>query len=254
MDCKRQRARRSQTNGRDNHFNSGERTPAPTPNSCGSLALTRYHRKDESLIEPHSRDSGALLGEPGGSQRGTFAGGTGGTDGVRRAFARTADGSRMRAGDAGSHRFAGNDGHGRPAVLRIRDRWLASGGAGGELAGRRLGSVPRPVRGVADRDRAGRGLPGLAAGCAETSGRFRRSIRDRRHHGQLHCAGGGAAHGAGTRRMGRRSRRTVRRAADHRSGGRRGASVADQGAGNARLGAFARGAGSGGWSGPDARC
>ena len=49
---------------------------------------------------------------------------------LRRAFARTADGSRMRAGDAGSHRFAGDDGHGRPAVLRIRDRRLASGGAG----------------------------------------------------------------------------------------------------------------------------
>ena len=54
----------------------------------------------------------------------------------------------------------------------------------------------------------------------QTSGRFWRSIRNRRHASQLHCAGSGAPCGARTRRMGRRSRRVIRRAADNRSGGR----------------------------------
>jgi len=78
----------------------------------------------------------------------------------------------MRTGDARSHWFASNHGHGRPSILRLRDRWLAAGGAGGELAGRRLGSVPRPIRSFAGRDRAGRGFAGLAAGRAQTSGRL----------------------------------------------------------------------------------
>ena len=73
------------------------------------------------------------------------------------------DGTRRRARDAGSHRVAGDDGHGRPALLRIRHRRLAAGGAGGELAGRRLGPERRPGRRVAGRGRAGGGRAALAA-------------------------------------------------------------------------------------------
>ena len=55
-----------------------------TVHSCGSVAVTGYHRKDVSLTEPDIRDRGALPGDPGGSQRGVFAGGAGGTDGASR--------------------------------------------------------------------------------------------------------------------------------------------------------------------------
>jgi hypothetical protein len=40
---------------------------------------------------------------------------------------------------SGSHQFADNSGHGRPSIRRICTRWLASGGAGRELVGRRIG-------------------------------------------------------------------------------------------------------------------
>ena len=60
-------------------------------------------------------------------------------------------------------RFAGHDGDGRAALLRLRDRRLAARGAGGELAGGRLG--PERVPGEDhSRCRAGRGGGAALAG------------------------------------------------------------------------------------------
>ena len=79
----------------------------------------------------------------------------------------------MRSKDLGSHWFARNDRHGWPAILRLRDRRLAAGGASGELASRGLGPKSGTIRRIPHRDRTGRSLSGLAAGCAETSSRMR---------------------------------------------------------------------------------
>ena len=148
------------------------------------------------------------------------------------------------------------------AVAGRHAEWLARGYhvitankalAGGELAGWCMGSMPRPVRGITDRHSSGRGFAALVTGRVETSGGLRRSIRYRRHGGQLHRPSGSEAPGIGNRGMGRRGRRVVRCTADYRSGWRRGASVADQSARNARLGAIQDKARSGGWSGSYAR-
>ena len=70
---------------------------------------------------------------------------------------------------------------------------LAAGGAGGELAGRRVGSESRPLRRVADRNGARGSLPlRLAARCAGAASRIGRSFRHRRDDGQLHGARGSA--------------------------------------------------------------
>ena len=107
--------------------------------------------------------------------------------------------------------------HGRPALLRLRDRRLAAGRARRQLAGRRPGTRTPAFDSVTPARLAARGrsrwswlldLLGLPAG-------LRRRVRHRRHHGQLQprsprpgtpCSRGG---------LGRRGRRALRRAADH---------------------------------------
>ena len=95
-------------------------------------------------------------------------------------------------------RLAGDDGDGRAALLRLRDRRLAARRAGGELARDGVGSE----RGVRLRRRrpsrcieAGR----AATGCSTCSGLpagLRRRIRHRRHDGELHRARRRAPRGA----------------------------------------------------------
>ena len=131
-----------------------------------------------------------------------------------------------------------------PALLRLRDRRLAAGGAGGELAGRRLGPERRAVRGLADRDRAGRGLAGLAA---------RRAASCRPDRGGAFVTGATMANftALAAARHAVLARAGWDVEADGLFGappitvvvGERGASVADQGAGPAGPGARARGRG-----------
>ncbi len=129
-------------------------------------------------------------------------------------------GRRLRSGarDRASRslRLAGDDGDGRPALLRLRDRRRVAGDARGELA--------RAARGIRTR-RSTTSTPatsrleqialrwlvellGLAA-------RNRRRVRDRRDGRELHRARRGAARRARARRLERRGGRIVRRAADH---------------------------------------
>ena len=64
-------------------------------------------------------------------------------------------------------RLAGDDGHGRAALLRLRDRRVAAGRAGRELARDRLGSERR-LR-LADARRLARWRPWRSTGCARSS-------------------------------------------------------------------------------------
>ena len=139
------------------------------------------------------------------------------------------------AGAARRDRLAGDHGHGRAALLRLRHRRLAAGRAGRQLARGRLGSE-RGLRLRHARRRHARGRrAGMAQGRARAARELRGRVRHRRHDGQLQRARRGPPRRARRSGLGRRGRRAVRCAADHGRDRRGGAPDADQGARARRL-------------------
>ena len=140
------------------------------------------------------------------------------------------------------------------AVFRLRDRRIAARGAGGELAGGRLGSERGPLRRHADRRRCWKrfrsrwllDVLALPAGCGRafvtgaTMANFTALAAARARGARRAPAGTWKRTGSSARRR-------------SRGGRRRGAPVADQGARHARAGTRARGARAGGRAGPHAR-
>ena len=150
--------------------------------------------------------------------------------GPARAVSRRPERARRRARAAGRDRLAGDHGHRRPALLRLRDRGLAAVRRGRELARRRPGIRTPATTPDPGRVDARVGLARLDARDLRIARGVRRRLRHRRHDGQLQLAGRGPARGARGPGLGRRGRRPLRRAADHGRDRRGGASDADQGA------------------------
>ena len=102
---------------------------------------------------------------------------------------------RPRARDRAARRgrLAGHDGHGRPAVLRLRHRRLAAGGRGRELAGHGVGPERRRVHGLARRRHARAGRAALAGRAVRPAAHDGRRLRDRRDDGEPHRARRGAS-------------------------------------------------------------
>ena len=178
----------------------------------------------EDLIAEAARRSARYLG---GLKEETCCPSGRGSRAPRRIRRPAAGGAACTGGGAGGARrarLARHRGHRRPALLRLRHRRHAAGGAGRQLAGRRLG----PERGACRRHApAGAALEEVAPALAG---------------GPARAAAGGAARRSspappwptsppwpprGTRCSARsgwdvEARRPVRRAADHRGGGRGG--------------------------------
>ena len=148
--------------------------------------------------------------------------------------------SGRRPGAARRDRLAGHRRQRRRPLLRLRDRRLAAGGAGRELARRRLGSERGPGRRAPRSARRSRRSRRLAPGRARAPGDRGRGLRHRRHHGELHRARRRAPRGAAAPGWDVERRRAVRRAADHRRRRRRGARQRAQGARPARARAATR--------------
>ena len=158
------------------------------------------------------------------------------------------------AAAAGRGRLAGDDGDGRAALLRLRHRRLAARHAGRQLAGRRLGSELGLLQRHARHRAARAGRPALAARsasiCRAGSGGAFVTGATMANFSALAAARHAVL---AARRLERRGRWAVRRAADH--GDRRRGSPPHpvQVAGAAGAGAEPAGQGAGGCPGTDAR-
>ena len=152
-------------------------------------------------------------------------------------------------------RLAGDDGHGRAALLRLRDRRRAAGRPWPRTGWRRPGiRTRRSTR----RRPPPRALEEVCAatGCSICSALprgLRGRLCHRRDDGELHRRSRRRATRCCARRLGRRGRRAVRRAADHGRRRRGSAPHAVQGARAARPRAQPRGARAGRRAGPHAR-